>query len=418
MSKQSVVITGTGAISSGGIGSAAVWDSVRSQRVVHGERIYRMGDGSQRPYPVYPAPALDLRDWVPLREYEWLEEQGLHEDPDFVMLCAVASMAMDEAGWTETDKETAALVIGHENLGVNRLIDRILTSPRYADSGSPFQSSDPEGAFQEYSDPFYKLQSFPYLFYLSKALRIRGFTLAINNACATGLYGLEAGSQLIRSGKADRVVVTCADYAHLTEHLWLAGKRFGSPLGRLKPFDRDRDGSVLGDGAAAMTLESSKRTTRGMAAYAGGAFGQDTWHLTLPDVVSHTYSNVISQVLHTASTRGAKAIDLVVPHGSGNVLWDRFEAVELQRAFPQVPPITAFKGYVGHTLGANAILESVLLLHCMKDGIIPPAVGCDRPDEGLELPVVTAARESRLKRVMKTVPAYGGFMAAAMFEQI
>ncbi|PZD95319.1 beta-ketoacyl synthase [Paenibacillus sambharensis] len=419
MHSPSVVITGTGCLSSAGIGSSAAWESVRDARIGRSDRVYLMGDGRERRYPVYAAPELDLRDWVLPADYSWLSGEGLHEDRDFVMAVAAAAMAMNNAGLSEADRQDAALVLGHENLGVNRLIDRILTSPSYAGSGSPFLSTDPEGAFAEYRDSFYRLQSFPYLFYMAKALRIRGMTLVMNNACATGLYALEAGSQLIRSGRAARVVVTCSDYAHLTEHLWLEGKSFGSACGSLKPYDISRDGSVLGDGAAAVVLEAGSQAglnpDRIMASYACAAFRQDTWHLTLPDAVSHTYAETIRLAAEDGS---GKPIDLIAPHGTGNALWDKYEAAQLRRAFGTVPPVTAFKGCIGHTLGANALLETILLLHCMRDSVIPAAAGCDEPDPKLELPVVTKARSCRLNRVMKAVPAYGGFMAAAVFEQV
>lgn len=419
MSKCSVVITGTGAIATGGIGSELVWKSVLEGGNDPNIRTYRMGDGTEAQYPVYAAPLICLQDWVQPADYEWLKEEGLHEDPDFALLVAVASMAMDVAGISVSDRNDTALVLGHENLGVNRLIDRILTSPAYANTGSPLQSTDPSGAFAEYRDSFYRLQSFPYLFYLTKLLRIRGLTLVINNACATGLYSLEIASQLIRGGQADTVLVVCSDYAHLTEHLWLEGRRFGSVSQRLKPFDRDRDGSILGDGAAAIVLESGQHANLRSAfvwgSYVGGAFRQDNWHLTLPDVVSHSYSKIIAQA---AAILKGQPIDLIVPHGTGNVLWDRFEATELCLAFDEVPPVTAFKGSIGHTLGANALLESVLLLHAMRDGIIPKAANCDWPDPQLGLTIVTSTKTGRLKRVMKTVPAYGGFMAAAVFETV
>lgn len=109
---------------------------------------------------------------------------------------------------------------------------------------------------------------------------------------------------------------------------------------------------------------------------------------------------------------------LVVPHGTGSPLLDRYEARELHAAFggPRgVPPVTAFKPYVGHTLGASALLETVLMLEAMARAVVPGILGCSEPDPAVNLPVVIATRPARVRVALKTVSAFAGFTAAALF---
>ncbi len=419
MRKRRIMITGTGAVSAAGIGTEAMWQSVLQGTVNQQSRTYRLGDGGVVSYPVYAMPELDLRDLVSASDYGWLEEEGLTKDPDFVLLAYAASLALEQAGLREEDRLQTALVIGHENLGVNALIDRILTSPAYAARRSPMAGSSPWQDYEDYSASFYRLQTFPYLFYIAKLLGIRGISFTVNNACATGLYALELGAQLIRGGSAERVLVVCSDYAHVTEHAWLQQKGFSSAAQRLRPFDADRDGSLLGDGAAAVVIEASAvasaRLVKPWAVYCGASLKQDNWHMSLPDYPSHTYSDVMRR----ASTLGSrKPIELLIPHGTGNQLWDRYEMEEIARAFPKQPLVTAFKGSIGHTLGANALLETILILHCMRDGLVPPIVNCSRPDVRMPFPVAAAMKELPVSRAMKAVPAYGGFQAASVFESV
>ncbi|MFC5407291.1 beta-ketoacyl synthase N-terminal-like domain-containing protein [Cohnella soli] len=419
MGNRHVLVTGTGAVSAGGIGSDALWETILAGRVNQTTRSYAAGDGLQVSYPVYAAPALDLRTWVSPQDYDWLLEEGLANDPDFQLLAVAALLAIDEAKLTMEHRRQATLVIGHENLGVNRLVDRILASSAYADGGSPLAGADPWQDYTAYRHSFYGLQTFPYLFYLAKLLDVRGIGYVVNNACASGLYALELGSQFIRSRQSNLALVVCSDYAHVTESMWLQQKGFGSEKQQLKPFDSGRDGSILGDGAAAVVLEASAsaslRATRPWASYAGASLKQDTWQMTLPDYPSHTYSTVMKE----ASGIGSREpIDLLIPHGTGSTLWDRYEAEEIRRAFPSIPAIAAFKGSIGHTLGANALLEAIALLHCMRDGLIPPTANCTSPDPRLSLPISTTLKERNIRRAMKSVPAYGGFQAAAVFESV
>jgi 3-oxoacyl-(acyl-carrier-protein) synthase len=407
-------------LTASGIGNKDVWDAVLQEKQCITDRPYRIDAEQTGHFPVYGIGAVHIKNRVSASVYEMLEHWGLSEDNDFCYLVVAIQQALWDAKLQVDGNAAISLVIGHENLGIVDLVDKLV------EAGCSLKQSGDNAflhSFKSYQHNFFHIQTFPYLFYLAKIFGINGFTYAVNNACASGLYALELGRQLIASGSTDVVIVACSDYAHVSEYLWMNEKGAMSRNGTIRPFDRDRDGLVLGDGGAALVLESSnhaaKRRVPVLCEYAGGSFAQDAWHLTLPDVGKHTYSSVISQVLRYK----AKApVDLFVPHGTGSPLWDRYEASEITRALQETahlpPRMTAFKGYIGHTLGASSMLETLLLLQCMKHNLLPRALNYSEPDGQIDWPIARATEELPIHTVVKAVPAYGGFHAACLFKKM
>ncbi|GLI08241.1 3-oxoacyl-[acyl-carrier-protein] synthase 2 [Paenibacillus tyrfis] len=417
------VVTGTGLAASSGFGEDQIWEAVLHQRSPVTSRTYETGVGGSVRYPVYGIDAGELRARLTESERQAMAEWGLSGDVDLALLIVTIREALRSAG---LDPDSAgregmnlSLVIGHENLGTVFLVDRLLRSGGIVPSGP----DEALPSFRHFQDSFFHIQTFPYLFYLARLFGVNGLTYTVNNACASGLYALELGRQLLASGSTDVVIVACSDYAHVTEYLWLQDKGALSKKHELRPFDRKRDGSILGDGAGALVLESADRAARrgadAVCEYAGGSFGQDNWSLTLPDVSRHTYSSVIADAVARWGGAGA---DLLVPHGAGSPLWDRYEAAEIRRSFAQLsmatPLVTAFKGYLGHTLGASAMLEMLLMLRCMKEGLVPPTLHYEESGAKIELPVAAAWEKRDIRTAVKAVPAYGGFHAACVFKTI
>ncbi|MGM1048288.1 MAG: beta-ketoacyl synthase N-terminal-like domain-containing protein [Bacillota bacterium] len=419
MNSSYVNIIGTSMLNSLGIGNSAVWEGMLKGSARAGHRTYSLYDGTTIDYPVYAMPDLELSDWVPNSTYRWLVQEGLHKDKDFLFMLVAIKMAIEDAGLQDSDLAKVALVIGHENLGINRMVDKMLTNSHSRSNNEERYPDDPLASFQHFKNDFFRLQSFPYLFYLSKAIGVKGLTYTINNACASGLYSLEMARQIIRSGQADTVITVCADYAHATEYLWLGDKGFHSQQNILRPFDSSRDGSILGDGAASIILQSPDLSTeyKSIGRYLGGSFRQDSWQLSLPDVLSHSYGFVIKDAI---SRLVKNQIDLLIPHGTGMKLWDSYEANEIKYAFDQLelplPDMTAFKGYFGHTLGANSLLETVCLLECMKHQIIAPTANYGHNDLKSDFPIIKKWTHKKIDTAVKVVSAYGGFQAASIFE--
>ncbi|MFS0836964.1 beta-ketoacyl synthase N-terminal-like domain-containing protein [Paenibacillus sp. 1P03SA] len=420
MKNTSVLVTGTNMLCSLGISNQEVWEAALSGKVPEPSlRSYPFPDGTRLEYPVFSLPDFELADCLEEKSVRWLAENHLLDDRDFCMLLLSIRQALDDASFRITGDSRIGLVIGHENLGAVKLTDKFIG---YQNGAPPNNQGDQAPLFNEFRREFFNIQTFPYLFYLAQLLGVNGPGYVVNNACASGLYALELGRMLIASGGADLVIVACSDYAHASEYLWLREKGFVSRQMKIRPFDLHRDGSILGDGAGTLILESAehaaRRSAEPMAVYRGGAFIQEHWHMTLPDVSRHSYASVITE----AAGRGTiPEIDVIVPHGSGSTLWDRYEANEIHRAFGglnrPVPAVTSFKGYFGHLLGASAMIETVLLLHCMKRELLLRTLNYEQADPRVQLPVQTQTVHKKTASALKSVPAYGGFHAAVLFDK-
>ncbi|WP_338043928.1 beta-ketoacyl-[acyl-carrier-protein] synthase family protein [Paenibacillus lutrae] len=415
---KGALVTGTNMLCSLGVTNGEVWKAALAGAEGPRQRSYRFSDNSCVEYPVYTLPDWRPAEWLGRQTAAWLSENRLLEDADFCMLLVSVRQALEDAGFSPGGSSRVGLVIGHENLGVVRLTDKFV---QHQPELGRREREMP--LFKQYQHEFFNLQTFPYLFYLAQLLGINGPSYAVNNACASGLYALELGRMMIETGSADLMIVSCSDYAHVSEYLWLQEKGFVSGRNMIRPFDLHRDGSILGDGAATIVLESEEHAARRGASpiglYRGGRFVQDHWHMTLPDVSRHSYASVISGA---AELEPDREIDILVPHGSGSTLWDRYEAAEIQRAFAglerPLPAVTAFKGYFGHLLGASAMIETVLMLHCMKHNTLLPALNHEYPDPKIKIRVQTQAVSRTIRSAVKSVPAYGGFHAAVLFNKL
>ncbi|WP_127531400.1 beta-ketoacyl synthase N-terminal-like domain-containing protein [Paenibacillus kobensis] len=412
MRSENLVVSGKALIGAYGIGIETSWKSMLAKEPKPIIREYVCGDGTTYRYPVYPHPEINLRDWVDRDTYEWLSMQSLDQDADFSLALVAIQQALEDAGLLECRSSRISLVLGHENLGVAKLADLMLRGQQEGNV-----------TFNKYSDSFFQIQTFPYLFYLSKIFNLTAPNFVINNACATGLYGLLMAQYLLDSDSADAVVIACSDYAHITKYLWLQEKGFISRSGIVRPFDRDRDGSVLGDGAAAIVLEkaatlSRRRHLTNAISYKGGIARQESWRMTFPNPVDAVHTKVLSDTLAQWALEG---LDLLVPHGAGSTLWDRYEAESIRNAFSlnylSIPTVMALKGYLGHTLGASGLIETVLMLECMNRDQILPTLQYDNPDRQTELPLSQEIQTKPIRRAIKSLPAYGGFHATAMFEK-
>lgn len=415
------VLTGLGLLTATGIGVEAVWRSILEERAPCRSITYRV-ESESITYPSCRIDEIPLADFTTESERNQIAESHLEGDRDFAMLVVAARLAIAQSNLRFDPYENRiGLVLAHEHPGILSLVDRLL---RQFTSQPPAEQRLPgiRECLQAYGNHFYNLQTFPHLFYLARLLGLKGPTLVLNNACASGLYALEAASQMIRSGQAESVVVVTSDHAHVTEYLWLRELGFSSPSERMRPFHRHRDGAIMGDGAAAVVLEAAdharQRDAPIHAEYLSGCFVQDTWRMSMPDPAAGSYEKAIGGALQRAGI-SPEQVDLVVPHATGSPLLDRYEANGIRRAFEPgaPPPVTALKPYVGHTLGASALLETVVMIRAMQAGRIPPILGCDDPDPAIKVPLVTEWLDRPLQVTMKTVSAFGGFTAASLFRR-
>ncbi|MFQ5601070.1 MAG: beta-ketoacyl synthase N-terminal-like domain-containing protein [Candidatus Krumholzibacteriia bacterium] len=314
----------------------------------------------------------------------------------------------------------------HENPGVDRHVSGVLESVHAARRwGDATRRETAQALYDTHRDAVYNLQTFMPLHRVARLLGVHGHGLFLNNACASGLYALDAAALLVGAGRCRTALVAGADHpTAYPKYRWFADQDLAAEDGVMQPFDTRRHGFVLGDGGAALVLEdldaARERDARIYAVYRGGGFNQEAWKVALPDPSSGRYEAALRAALRAARV-DAGDIDWVVPHGVATGVTDAYEARSLSNVFgPEFerPRLTAFKPYVGHNLGGSGVTETALLLLCMRRGELPAARGCEEPDPALRLRPLQENVRERARLALKCAAGFGGFNAAAIFERL
>lgn len=426
-----VAITGVGPITSIGSGRDDLWKSVLAGRSGVVFRKQEFGGEAWGAFPVAAVPDFSLDAFgLPAGRLRPLMQNGGADDVDFHFLLAASHLALADSGLVHRhDDNRVALVLTHENPGMDRYVGKVLETARRLSNGhgSPAAGSRAlfEDLYREHSPYVYGTHSFLYLHRVARVLGLHGPSLFINNACASGLYAIEAAALMIRSGQAQAAVVAGADHPLLiTKYLWFDGLGLYARDGVMRPFDERRSGLVLGDGAAALVLEdldaARARGARVYAEYLGGGFNQEAWKVTMPCASGDYCTRAFREALERAQV-DPEEIDLVNPHGTATTLWDAYEARTLASIFGrdfERPLVTALKPYVGHMLGASALAEIIILLLAMEADLAPATLNCQRPDPKLGIRPVSEATRAPLRTVVKMSSGFGGFNAIGAFRKV
>lgn len=238
-------------------------------------------------------------------------------------------------------------------------------------------------------------------------------------ACATGLAAIIRGAELVADGTCDAVVAGSSD-ASLVDVVVGSFRRLGvhSRGGVGRPFDADRDGFTVGEGAGMLVLESAESATRrGVTPYAewlGGRTYGDPTGLTQIDPIGEVPARAIRDVLAAAAVP-LEAVDLVQLHGTGTETNDLCESAALRAVFGTDPPAgCAVKGAIGHLLGAAGSVETVLAVLALRDGVVPPTANHRVPDPACPANLAAEARPADLRYVVKTSLGFGGHVAVGL----
>ncbi len=244
-----------------------------------------------------------------------------------------------------------------------------------------------------------------------------------STACASANVALGTALQWVRTGGCD--VVLCGGVDAISEFV-LSG--FFSLRAHAKepcrPFDRDRSGLNLGEGAAFLLLESEeharRRGQRVRAYLTGCGLSCDANHMTGPDRQGRGAARAMFAALHDAGL-SPQAVDFVSAHGTATGFNDAMEARGLELLLgprSSAVPVNSIKGAIGHTLGAAGAIEAVMAVRALEEGLIPPTAGLQTRDPEIPLDVVTGVpRPSRLATVLSTSSGFGGVNAALILSR-
>lgn len=425
-----IAVTGIGPLTAGGSGNDEVWRAIEAKRTGVVRKEYRIGDETAGNFFVHAIPSFSIDGYGFSRQV--LDEikawKGGEEIEDINYFLATIAMALKDSGAAADDAATrrTGLVAAHENIGQDHFYAKVIDELSFTGDGDA-RPATKKGFLQAFYAKFrktgYELQTFMSLFHIVKALGIHGYSVFLNNACASGLYALEAAADVIRSGKCDRMVVAAVDRSSIFKQMWFSDIDMLAKDGRIKPFAADRDGFTIGDGGAALVLEglddARARGARVYAEYLGGGFTLEGWKVTYPDISNDYYRKAIIDALAVAGLQAAD-VDLVVPHGVGTTITDRYEAramVDIFGKAPARPVISALKPYTGHTLGASALLETAIMLLALDRKKIPATMYCGEVDRKLGIEVLQADRPADgMKVALKIACGFAGFNGACLFR--
>jgi 3-oxoacyl-[acyl-carrier-protein] synthase II len=255
--------------------------------------------------------------------------------------------------------------------------------------------------------------------------QVRGRVIPSVSACTSGSMGLGFAYEAIKFDLQDVMLAggaeeLCPTEAALFDSLYATSTRNGEPQSTPRPFDRDRDGLVIGEGACTLVLEelgrASERGARIYAEVAGFATNADGSHITQPN--SDTMQVVMRLALQDAAAAPGQ-IAYISAHGTATEQGDIAESQATWSVFGSRTPISSLKGYTGHTLGACGALESMATIRMMREGWFHPNLNLDNPDPRCaDLDYVTGTgRVINAEYVMSNNFAFGGVNTSLVFRR-
>ena len=258
----------------------------------------------------------------------------------------------------------------------------------------------------------------------------RGPNMAIASACATGTNVIGEASEMIRRGAAD-VMLAGSSEAAIVE-LTIAGlnvmtalsTRNDAPEKASRPFDKNRDGFMMGEGAGMIVLESlehaQQRGAKILCELKGYGTSDDAYHISAPDVNG---AGAAISMKHAIDDAGLKTtdIDYINAHGTSTILNDKSETAAIKTVFGEHAykvPVSSTKSMTGHLLGASGSVEAVICVKVLQENILPPTINYETPDPDCDLDYVpNTARPAKPKHVMSNSFGFGGHNATLIMSR-
>ncbi|RKY33462.1 MAG: beta-ketoacyl-[acyl-carrier-protein] synthase family protein [Candidatus Omnitrophota bacterium] len=253
-------------------------------------------------------------------------------------------------------------------------------------------------------------------------LQLRGYNLLIPNACAAGNYAIGYGLDLIKKGKVDLAIVGGAEA--LSRVAFQGFQRLYAMAPRVcSPFDKNRKGMLLGEGAGILILEpfreAEKRKVNIYAEVLGYGLSCDAYHMTIPKKkgIKKAMEKAIREVGCSPEN-----IDYICAHGTGTIQNDKAEVEAIKELFGEnyrKVPVSSLKSMIGHCMGAASSIEAVACCLAIERGIIPPTINFKTPDPECDIDCVpNKARKKKLNTVLNNGFAFGGNNCCVVFSRL
>lgn len=260
---------------------------------------------------------------------------------------------------------------------------------------------------------------------------LKGPNISVVTACTTGTHNVGLAGRMIAYGDAD--VMVCGGAEMTLTPLCMAGfsavrslsKRNDEPAKASRPFDKDRDGFVMGEGAGILVLEEYEHAkARGAKIYAelvGFGMSGDAFHITAPDENADGATRSMEAAIRDAGIE-PNEVDYINAHGTSTYLNDKYETEAIKRIFKEHAydlAVSSTKSMTGHLLGAAGSVEAIFSVLAIQDQIAPPTINLDNPDEGCDLNYVAHKAQPRtINYVLSNSFGFGGTNGSLLFKRI
>ncbi|MCX6244198.1 MAG: beta-ketoacyl-[acyl-carrier-protein] synthase family protein [Bacteroidetes bacterium] len=266
--------------------------------------------------------------------------------------------------------------------------------------------------------------------WISLEYQLMGPNFVVNTACASSAYAIGLGYEMIRSGQSDLVIVGGADSIINFEEiegfnsLYALSVENDPPEKASKPFSKDRDGFVIGEGAGILILESEKsakaRNAVIHAEVAGYGFSSEGYNIMAPMKDGEGMALTMEKAIRDAGIY-KEEVDYINAHGTSTELNDRYETMAIKRVFGDLAyriPVSSSKSMIGHTIGAAGAIEGVITVLSIKNSILTPTINLDHPDPDLDLDYIpNQSREQEVNVALSNSFGFGGHNATIVFRK-
>ncbi len=411
MSKRRVVVTGMGVLSPIGNDLTTAWANATA------------GKSGANLIDTFDTEAFSVKIAASVKDFdvtEFMDRKEARRIDTFIQYGLAAGIqAVEDAGLqaTEADASRIGVAIGSGIGGINTI----------EDTHSTLLKSGPRRV-----SPFFVPASVINMISGNLSIRygFKGPNIAVVTACTTGTHNIGLGARMIQYGDADAMVVGGAEQAcsPITIAAFSSMKalstRNDAPEQASRPWDADRDGFLLGDGAGVLVLEEYERAkARGAKIYcevAGFGMSGDAYHITSPSEDGAGAISAMTNALNDASMN-PEEIDYINAHGTSTPLGDVAETLAVKQLFGADTrvAVSSSKSMIGHLLGAAGAVEAILTILSIQHNVIAPTINLDNPSEGCDLDYVpNTARDAEVNAALSNSFGFGGTNGTVIFKAV
>jgi len=406
------VVTGLGIVSPVGNDVTSAWSAILAGRSGIGP-VTRIDTTTFSTHFGGEIRQLDIEPYLSVKDARRMDA--------FMQYGVIAGMqAMRDSGLevTEANSDRIGILMGSGMGGLESIEE---TYDKYLETHSPKKVS-----------PFFIPGSIINLVsgHLSIAFKITGPNLAVATACTTSTHALGMAMRMIQYGEVDAMLAggsemaTCVTGMSGFAQARALSQRNSDPQAASRPWDKDRDGFVMGDGAGAMMLEEYESAkARGAKIYAeicGFGMSGDAFHVTSPPEDGEGARKAMVKALADAHLN-ADQVQYVNAHATSTELGDRAETTAIRRAFGAAADnlaVSSTKSMTGHLLGAAGAVEAIFCVLALRDQVAPPTINLDQPGEGCDLDYIPKhARQMPLEYVLSNSFGFGGTNGSLIFRR-